>query len=501
MTETALPRLSDFVAAQMGLHFPPERWRDLERGIGSAAREFGFADTEAFAQWLLTSPLTRNRVEVLASHLTVGETYFFRDKRTFELLEEQILPELIRSRRATAQRLRIWSAGCATGEEPYSIAILLHKLIPDLERWNIALLATDINPRFLQKASAGEYGEWSFRETQNWLKERYFKKTEGGRFRIAPFIQKLVSFSHLNLAEDVYPALSNDTNAMDLIFCRNVLMYFVPERQKKVVDGFHRTLVEGGWLIVSPSEASHVLFSTFMTVNFPSAILYRKAGDKAISTTDLPSGVREDLTPRFHPPTFYPEPPEQVPLIPEFSESPTFMAEVDPKKEVRPSLYQEALSLYQLGRYGDAAETITLWLSENPKDSNAMNMMARLYANQGQLTQALEWCEKALAADKLNTGCHYLRAMILQEDAATEEATVSLKRTLYLDPQFVMAHYSLGNLALRQGKAKEAEKHLDNALSLLRLYRPEDIVPESEGITAGRLMEIIASTCCRYTFV
>ena len=500
MTETLLPRLSEFVAAQMGLHFPPERWRDLERGVISAAREFGFADTEAFAQWLLTSPLTRNRVEVLASYLTVGETYFFREKRAFELLEEGILPELIRSRKGTEQRLRIWSAGCATGEEPYSIAILLHKLIPDLERWNIALLATDINPRFLQRASAGEYGEWSFRDSPSWLRERYFKKTEGGRFRIAPFIQKLVSFSHLNLAEDAYPALTNETNAMDLIFCRNVLMYFVPERQKKVADNFHRSMVEGGWLIVSPSEASHVLFSNFMTVNFPSAILYRKVCDKTMSSRALPFCAREEPTSPLPAVTLPADEPKPLPPVPEFGGSLASHAEEVQTQEVRPNSYQEALTLYGLGHYADAAEKLALWLSENHKDSNAMNLMARLYANQGQLSQALEWSEKALVADKLNTACHYLRAMILQEQAATEEAIGSLKRTLYLDPRLVMAHYSLGNLASRQGKVREAEKHLHSALSLLRLCRPEDNVPEAEGITAGRLMEIIESTLYRDTF-
>ena len=200
MSEILLSRLSDFLEAQMGLHFPPERWRDLARGIGAAATEFGFADTEACSQWLLASPVTRHRIEVLASHLTVGETYFFRDKKIFDLLEGQILPELIGSRRGTNQRLRIWSAGCATGEEPYSIAILLHKLIPDLECWNLTILATDINPRFLQKASRGIYADWSFRDTPGWVREAYFRKIEGGRFQILPSIQKLVSFLHLNLA-------------------------------------------------------------------------------------------------------------------------------------------------------------------------------------------------------------------------------------------------------------------------------------------------------------
>src|SRR3972149_8402451 len=99
VSDILLSQLSELVAAQMGLHFPPERWRDLERGIRSAARQFGFTDEEACIQWLLASPLTRSQVEVLASHLTVGETYFFREKRTFALLEEHVLPELIRSRR------------------------------------------------------------------------------------------------------------------------------------------------------------------------------------------------------------------------------------------------------------------------------------------------------------------------------------------------------------------------------------------------------------------
>jgi len=498
MPEILLPRLSDFVAAQMGLHFPMERWRDLERGIHSAARDFGFTDAEACIQWLLASPLTRSQVEVLASHLTVGETYFFREKRTFALLEEHILPELIRSRRGMNQHLRIWSAGCASGEEPYSIAILLQKLIPDVERWNITILATDINPRFLQKASQGIYADWSFRDTPLWVREGYFKKTEECRFRILPSIQKMVSFSHLNLAEDAYPSLCNNTNAMDVIFCRNVLMYFAAEWQKQVVDNFHRSLVEGGWLLVSPVETSHVLFPQFVPVNFPSAILYRKDGDKAPSLDVFPSYVHEEPTP-WLPPIAFPVPEsEPTPAIfPEFSDSLPVPVGESPKEDVQVSPYQEALTLYQLGRYSGAAENLALWLSQNQNDNHAMELLARVYANLGQLAEALEWCGRAIAADKVNVGCHYLRAMILQEQGAVEEATKSLQRTLYLDSKFVLAHFGLGNLALRQGKAKEAEKHLENALSLLRAFRQEDTLPESEGITAGRLMEIIRSTVYR----
>lgn len=160
-----LSGLSDFVASRMGLHFPKERWRDLEREVTAAARDLDLPDAESCAHWLLSRTLTQSQTEILASHLTVGETYFFREKKSFEILEQHILPELLRSRRGAEQRLRIWSAGCCTGEEPYSVAMLLERLIPDPEAWHVTLLATDINPRFLRKAAEGVYSEWSFRET------------------------------------------------------------------------------------------------------------------------------------------------------------------------------------------------------------------------------------------------------------------------------------------------------------------------------------------------
>lgn len=154
--------LSEFIAQNTGLHFPPERRSDLQRGFTAAAAEFGFADSARCADWLLSTPLTRPQLHTLASHLTVGETYFFRDRKTFDALAQHILPELLRRRRGREQRLRLWSAACSTGEEPYSLAILLQQLLPDWRDWHITILATDINPRSLQKAAAGVYGEWSF---------------------------------------------------------------------------------------------------------------------------------------------------------------------------------------------------------------------------------------------------------------------------------------------------------------------------------------------------
>src|SRR3989338_3482902 len=182
ISKQLLSQLSELITPLMGLYFPETRWSDLERGIISAARELGFADIEAFITWLGSTPLTKNHVEILANHITVGETYFFRDKESFQVIENRILPELLRSRRESEKRLRIWSAGCCTGEEPYSIAILLSRMIPDLRDWNISILATDINARFLEKASRGVYSEWSFRDAPPGIRETFFRKTGQGRF-------------------------------------------------------------------------------------------------------------------------------------------------------------------------------------------------------------------------------------------------------------------------------------------------------------------------------
>jgi chemotaxis protein methyltransferase CheR len=493
VSEVLLEQFSKFVAERIGLHFPRERWPDLERGILSAAKELGFQETESFLQQVLSSPLPRNQLEILASNLTIGETYFYRENKAFEALEEHILPELLRSSRGKARRLRIWSAGCCTGEEPYSLAILLNKVIADLKDWNITILATDINPRFLKKASRATYSEWSFRDAPRWLKERYLTREKDGHYEIVSPIKKMVTFSHLNLAEDVYPSLLNNTNAMDIIFCRNVLMYFTPEQTKKVIQNLYNSLVDGGWLIVSSIETSPVLYSRFTTVNFHGLTVYRKDLSLQPEYPAPDFGIRPDLkrnTVVSKLDTAKPEP------VFTSHQEPPLPLEADERKpvEVQPTPYEEALALYVKGLYAEVTERLLALLSQNGPDSKAASLLIRAYANQGKLAEALEWCEKAIANDKLNPVLYYLQATILEKQGGMEAATASLKRALYLNQDFVLVHFALGSLSLQQRKLKQADKHFENAISLLKTYPMEAILPESEGITAGRLLDIIQST-------
>ena len=157
--------------------------------------------------------------------------------------------------------------------------------------------------------------------------------------------------------------------------------------------------------------------------------------------------------------------------------------------EPLPTSYEEALALYEQGSYAEAAEKLLEMVKDNPK---AIALLARVYANQGNLTDALNWCDKAVNSDKMNPSFHYLRAIILQEQGQIEEAIASLFRALYLEPDFVLAHFSLGNLTRQQGKFKESDRHFRNALLLLQGQDKDNSLPESDGITIGRLSEIIS---------
>ena len=494
VAQPVLERLSEVLGARMGLHYPKERWSDLERGIAAAARAFGMPSAEACARWLVSAPLTQEQVEVLATHLTIGETYFFRERKSFEVLEAKVFPELLRARAASGRRLRVWSAGCCTGEEPYSIAMLLARMIPDPSQWNISILATDIDPAFLQKAARGVYGNWSFRDVPQSIKTQYFRKTAEGRFELAPHVRRMVTFAYLNLADDVYPALANGTNAMDLILCRNVLIYFEAARAREVLRKLARSLVDGGWLFVGPAEIPHVALPELARVDLDGMIAHRRArADAQRLPQRAPAGAAAASAGKPPRPAQRAAADSRARLrreAPAPAARPRDIARTQPEA----TAYSRAAQLYGEGRYGEAAAALLALLRDEPADAAAMTLLARASANQGRLADALEWCEKALQTNKLDAGCWFLLATILQELDRIEDAVSALRRSLYLDPDNPLAHYAFGNVMRRRGNAREAERHFRNALSALKAMAHDEVLAESEGMTAGRLIEVIEST-------
>jgi chemotaxis protein methyltransferase CheR len=449
LPETLCFRLSEFVADRLGLHFPKERWGDLVRGARAAAEECGNVAIHAYVQRLLSSTSCSPPFDVLANHLTVGETYFFREPRTLDLLEERIIPE-VTGGAYPRRRLSIWSAGCATGEEPYSVAILLCRSIPDLKDWNISILATDVNSRSLEKAAEGVYGEWSFRSTPAWLRSAYFTVTSEGRWAILRATRNMVRFARVNLVADDHPGPFDCAGVFDVILCRNVLMYLTPEAARKVAHRLFTALAPGGWLIVGSAEASHVLFREFATVRFPNSTAYRKPP------------YQLDASPNHR--QAGPDKPAGLP-------EPCLVLNQDPELEAA------------------AAETYSAMPALPNLVDTAALQLAHVLADQRRLPEALACCDEAIRTDKMDAEAHYLRAVILQEQGLWDEAALSLRRAIYADSEFVLAHFALGSLALRQRKLTESRKCFENSLELLRKYQEEDVLPRADGVTVGRLRD------------
>ncbi len=461
LTSEALIKLSEHLAQHMGINFSTDRLIDLKKKMTVLAEAFDFDDLDEFAEWLLSDSLDREQIELLADFLTVGETYFFRDPKAFLVLEEEILPHLIGARKH-AKFLRIWSAACCTGEEPYSIAMILKKMIPDIDNWQIKILATDINQTFLKRAAEGSYGEWSFRATPENFKEQYFTQRKNGRYQIDPEIKKMVQFEWMNLAES--ELLSEPTySCMDIIFCRNVLIYFSIDHAKQIISRLNNCLITDGHLFVSPNELPVTTDVGFHSLHRPGAIILRKSNQ--LTPHNLVDSGEVTVT----------DATDHIKSI----------------TEPMPSL-EEAQSFYNRALYQEAAEVL-LERCRNGGDFSSLVLLAKSLANHSDLKNALKWCDRAIKANRLNAATHYLRATILQEQGATVEAMHSLRQSLLMDSNFVVAEFNLGILLRQTGHDKDAQRHFKTALKLLNNYHDNDILPESEGTTASGMRVIVSS--------
>jgi chemotaxis protein methyltransferase CheR len=262
--------MRDFIRDYCGIFFDDDSQYLLEKRLSRRLRTFHFTNFREYFRYLLYH---RNRDEELAAIidiLTVNETYFFREQNQLKAFSEEILPELKKTNKEK-KRLRIWSAGCSTGEEPYTIAILVLET-GAFNNWTIEIFGSDINQRVLQGARSGVYRKNSFRTTEPYFLRKYFKEQES-LFRISDSVKQYVNFSHLNLLDPVKTKLAG---TVDVIFCRNVLIYFDYPSRKKVVDMFHDRLADGGYLLLGHAESLINISTAFTLKHLKYDMVYQK---------------------------------------------------------------------------------------------------------------------------------------------------------------------------------------------------------------------------------
>jgi len=264
--------LRDLIHAHAGLYFREDMQYLLERRLAPRLRLLGLASYGAYHRHLRYDPQRATELEAAAETLTTNETYFFREPLQLQSFSEEILPELARAR-AEEKRLRIWSAGCSSGEEAFTAAILLRSS-GLFASWDVHVLGSDIARRVLAVARAGCYGAHAFRGVEAEAMIRWFRPS-GERWTVDDDIRRMVSFAHINLLDD---GAVDQVDPVDCIFCRNVLIYFDLDARRRVLKSLHRRLRPGGYLLLGHSESLLQVTADFEMAQLKGDLAYRRPG-------------------------------------------------------------------------------------------------------------------------------------------------------------------------------------------------------------------------------
>ena len=476
-------RFRTFIAHRLGLHFDEAKLESLSAILDWRSEKRNLTP-RAYLDRLETADMDAE-LQSLAQELTVPETYFFRHIDQFHAFADVALPRA-QSARASTRNLRLLSAGCASGEEPYSLAMTMRERGAD-QGWNIAIHAFDINPAMLLKAAAGTYSAWALRETPPESQRRWFRSTDKS-FELDPSIRAAVTFREVNLAQentDLWPA-----QMYDVIFCRNMLMYFTPEGAQALVARMTRSLAPGGHLFLGHAETLRGLSSDYHLCHTHGAFYYqRKDPHNDIGPERIGSGAaaawqrdsKYGAVPEPDVPTAgsseannwvqtIQRASDRIQLL---TERPTAALALRAGGGHRPedqtaTQLQLALELLKQERFSDALELIGRLPVESDKDPDVLLLRAALLTHSGRLADAEHVSSLLLARDELNTGAHYLLALCRESAGDTQGALDHDQAAIYLDPEFAMPHLHLGLMARRANDLESARRELAQALVLLQ---------------------------------
>jgi len=273
MSPDSFRLLRDFIYSKSGIFFADNKQAQLETRLTQRLRANNLSDYEQYYDLLKYDDPADEELHNLFDSVSTNETSFFRSPPQIEAFAHKVLPELLAAQ-AASRRLRLWSAGCSTGEEPYTMAMVLSEALGDeLANWDINIQANDLSPKALRSAETATYNEYALRGVSPTVRQRYFEEADGGLLRIIEPIRRLVNFEHFNLSA---PATAEHLGDFDVIFCRNVLIYFDEDLKRTVVSRLHESLKAGGYLFIGHSESLHNISRAFKLVHFPGALGYRK---------------------------------------------------------------------------------------------------------------------------------------------------------------------------------------------------------------------------------
>jgi len=443
-------------SARTGIPIPVDRQPYVEAGIRRAMSRAHATCIEAFRKLVMSEPLALDEV---IRELAVGETYFFRELGHFEFVRRTVLPDVVR-RMGVSHVLRAWSAGCSTGEEPYSLAMLFDE---EKIASRTSVLGTDISRRALEIARSGAYRPWSLRGEGAELSRRYLR-FDGARWHVPPRIRARVDFRLLNLVIDAYTSTASGVWEMDLVFCRNVWIYFADETIAFVAQKLAESLRDGGYLVAGPSDPLLGRYASLETIVRTEGVFYRR---KLPARVAMPARKSEPLAP----------PPEPRP------EQRSEVRSVEPADVVA-----AASSAFARGDYREAASLTgdaTLGVDGRLAHVRALSNV--------EPAEAERACAKAVHSFPLSVELRYLHASLLfglGRDAGAEQA---VRRALFLDRSLIVGHALLGAILKRRGESEASRRSFRNAYRICATLPPDASVPLTDGETVAMLGHAVAS--------
>jgi chemotaxis protein methyltransferase CheR len=433
------------------------------------------------------APMTLHDAEIrtLAEALTIGETYFFRYADQFKALARVALPGCIKAREQQ-RTLRILSAGCSSGEEAYSVAIVIQKTFPELANWNVSILGIDINPAAIEKATGARYSQWSLRETPDEVATQYFEAA-GRQLRVRESIRKAVRFEQRGLVED--DNLFWQAGAFDIVFCRNVTIYFPLDVTRGVIGRIARSLQPDGYLFLGHAETLRGISNDFHLHHTHNTFYYQRreavddAADLFATMKSVASSAARAAVYASSADSWTAPPTQFAPVIVQ-APSPGATKAVAP-----PSASAPALELLRRERFVEGKEFLRGLPAGSATDPDAQILLAVLHANSGEIVEAEKIARQVLAADELSTGAHYLIALCREHAGDRDGAVRHNQAATYLDPLFAMPHLHLGLLAKRAADADTACREIALALSLFDREDAGRILLFGGGFTREALVE------------
>lgn len=470
LTEDEYILVRDLILRKCGLYFDGSRKDLLEASIMVRVKESGAKGFMDYFTLLDEDTSGNGEFSRLIELLTVKETFFMRDSDQFDALRNVILPEVIQKREKKDRSINIWSAACSTGEEPYSIAMILLDILPSPDQWNIRILATDISGMALKSARKGIYNDRSVRGLRDEDRSRFFEKRKNDH-HIMSNVKSMVEFSQLNLIQDNFPIPNG--RGWDIVFCRNVIIYFKKETVRQVIRNINKCLEKDGFLFTGHSEILRYITDEFSSINFGNSFIYKKNGCKE-------ERLEEEGIPRKNG--------QIARTMRSYSKELTHSTRREKKigqplsKPVkRREIKQEKV---------EARAVVPVEVKRDRGPEEYVDLAVTL-ANQGKHDEAIGHCRRSIAEDPLFTDAYFLAGLIFKSKEDPENAVKKFRKVLFLDSDYFLARIYLADLHMQLGDGhKKVRIEYHNIIRGLERNPQKDLGRFAGGFTSETLIQV-----------